>query len=230
MKIHCLQHVSFEGLGSIENWIRQNGFQLTYTKFFEPDYHFPEMNDFDFLIIMGGPMGVYDEDKYVWMESEKKFIFNSIHANKKVLGICLGAQLIASVLGAKVYPNHQKEIGWFDIKSNLSNKNPLFLENETKIKVFHWHGDTFDLPLNSKLFASNSVCENQAFIYKGHVVGLQFHLEITLNSLTNMLQHCADELLSAPFIQSAQEILSQNNYIPLLNLKMNKVLDFLVND
>jgi len=111
LRIHYLQHVSFEGLGSIAEWVTSNGHELTSTQFFINSY-LPEPADIDWLIIMGGPMGVYDEDKYEWLTAEKQFIKKAIDAGKTVIGICLGAQLIAKVLGAKVYPNQKRAIGW----------------------------------------------------------------------------------------------------------------------
>ena len=115
MRIHYLQHESHEGLGCIEDWAKRKGHLITSTKFYE-DSKLPDLSAFDFLIIMGGSMGVNDEDKYKWLKSEKDFIKRTINSKKPVLGICLGSQLIADALGAKVYPNKYKEIGWMDIK------------------------------------------------------------------------------------------------------------------
>ena len=228
MRIHCLQHVPFEGLGFIQNWINTNRYELTYTRFFE-DYVLPSLDDFDFLIVMGGPMGVYDEDQYSWLNIEKEFIKQSIQENKKVLGICLGAQLIAASLGSKVYPNKQKEIGWFPIKKfeNSINSNLFFDQSGTSLTVFHWHGDTFDLPLGSQLLASSEACVNQAFVYNERVVGLQFHLEMTEETIRTMLLNCGEELVDAPFIQTQSQILNSSFYIKENSIKMDLILDYL---
>ena len=136
LRIHYLQHVTYEGLGSIEEWISSSGHSLTVTRFFEST-DLPEMSDFDWLIIMGGGMGVNDDKLYPWLAEEKKFIRQSIDAGKTVLGICLGSQLVSTALGAKVYPNKEKEIGWFDIDFTpfaLSGK--LFSGYGNKLKSF----------------------------------------------------------------------------------------------
>ena len=121
MNIHFFQHVEFEGLGIIENWIRNNHHNLTATKFYSK-LELPEINEIDFLIIMGGHMSVYDDNRYYWLKYEKDFIERAIKHNKKILGICLGAQLLAVTLGAKVHKNDFKEIGWFPVKKIFKNK------------------------------------------------------------------------------------------------------------
>lgn len=228
MRIHCLQHVSFEGLGFIQNWINTNRYELTYTRFFE-DYVLPSLDDFDFLIVLGGPMGVYEQDKYSWLSVEKEFIKQAVQANKKVLGICLGAQLIAASLGAKVYPNKQKEIGWFPVKkAEDSNNSNLFFESiQAEFTVFHWHGDTFDLPTGAKLIASSEACTNQAFVYNERVIGLQFHLEMTEETIRTIILNCGEELVDERFIQTQIQILNSSFFIKDNNIKMNLILDYL---
>jgi len=177
--IAVIMHVPFEGLGCIEQWITKNNHSVTYIRLYEK-HELPDMNAIDWLIVMGGPMGVYDEAIYPWLSEEKTFIKQAIEAGKTVLGICLGSQLIAEVLGAKVYPNKQKEIGWFDVAlSERAKTDSLFAGFEDKFPVFHWHGDTFDLPEGSKHLISSEVCKNQAFLYNDKVLGLQFHFEVT---------------------------------------------------
>jgi GMP synthase-like glutamine amidotransferase len=202
LRIHYLQHVVYEDLGCIKLWASENGHQLTSTKFFK-NYALPEHSNYDWLIILGGPMGVYQQEKYKWLPIEKEFIKQSIEQNKTVIGICLGSQLIASALKAKVYPNKEKEIGWFPINVSEAIINPLF-NKEKCYTVFHWHGDTFDLPQNAALLASSEACANQAFIYSDKVIGLQFHLEVTINSLKRMIIFGASELTSGKYVQSIQ--------------------------
>ena len=213
LRIHYLQHVPFEDLGSIAEWATSNGHVLTSTQFFIHS-DLPEPADIDWLIIMGGPMGVYDEDKYEWLAAGKQFIRKAINAGKTVIGVCLGAQLIAEVLGAKVYPNQYKEIGWYPIELNaLSLENILFKDFDHELTVFHWHGDTFDIPENAIWLASSEACKNQAFLYNEKVLGLQFHFEMTEGSLKSMTENGAQELETRTFIQSTEMILSNMDLI-----------------
>ena len=227
LKIHTLQHVSFEGLGCINQWITTKGHTVNYTKLYD-NPQFPVLDEFDWLIVMGGPMGVYDEAMYPWLKEEKEFIRRAIEGGKTIVGICLGSQLIAEVLGAKVYPNKQKEIGWFDIqKTEIAKSQPLLEQIEELFTVFHWHGDTFDLPAGSERLFSSAVCLNQAFLYKKKVLGLQFHFEVTSHTLKEMIENGMSELVEDKTIQSATKILEQTNYIDSNNQKMFQILDYL---
>jgi len=227
LKIHTLQHVPFEGLGCIDQWITTKGHTVNYTKLYD-NPQFPVLDEFDWLIVMGGPMGVYDEAMYPWLKEEKEFIRRAIEGGKTIVGICLGSQLIAEVLGAKVYPNKQKEIGWFDIqKTEFAKSQPLLEQIEEQFTVFHWHGDTFDLPAGSERLFSSAVCLNQAFLYKKKVLGLQFHFEVTSHTLKEMIENGMSELVEDKTIQSATKILEQTNYIDSNNQKMFQILDYL---
>ncbi len=211
MRIHAFYHASFEGLGSIKQWISTSGFTLTETHWYEPNPSLPDIREVDVLIVMGGPMGIYDENVFPWLNLEKKFIREAISLHKKVLGICLGAQLLANALGAKVFANHHKEIGWLPIQGSSANHTltSFFPQNQT---VFHWHGDTFDLPDGAVLLASSQACLNQAFCWNDSVLGLQYHLEVEPNDVDLMVKNGKHELMDAPFIQSSQEILEETQY------------------
>ncbi|MEI8085018.1 MAG: type 1 glutamine amidotransferase [Paludibacter sp.] len=229
LSIHALFHVPFEGLGCIEQWIGKNGHDITFTNLYT-DYQLPNPDSIDWLIVMGGPMGVYDELIFPWLIEEKEFIRQVISKGKTVIGICLGSQLIAEVLGAKVYPNKQKEIGWYDVKiANSAKKLSAFSEFESNFPAFHWHGDTYDLPKESKHLFSSDVCINQGFLVNDNVLGLQFHFEVTAQSLVQMLEYGADELIESETIQSAKRILEQKELIVSNNLKMFQILDYLEN-
>lgn len=226
LNIHTLMHVPFEGLGCIEQWANNQNHTLSFTHFYE-DYQLPDPDKIDWLIVMGGPMGVYDEAIYPWLTNEKTFIRQAIEKGKTVIGICLGSQLIAEVLGAKVYPNKQKEIGWFDVNLSESAKvNSLFEGFKDCFPVFHWHGDTFDLPAESTHLISSNACKNQAFLYKDNVLGLQFHFEVTNQSLQGMLENGAAELIESETIQSTERILEQTANIETNNKKMFQILDY----
>lgn len=157
MRVHFIQHVSFETPGYLLNWAERNRYHVTYSKVFET-VHFPESNLFDLLIVLGGPMNIYEESIYDWLKSEKHFIKKSIQNNKKVLGICLGAQLVADALGAKIVQHHQKEIGWWPvIKTEHPHLSSLTSHMPDAFMSFHWHGDTFDLPEGAtQLFSSDA--------------------------------------------------------------------------
>jgi GMP synthase (glutamine-hydrolysing) len=225
MRIHYFQHVPFEGLGNIENWIKAKGHSLSSTHFYE-NAVMPELEDIDWLIVMGGPMGAYDEKIYPWLVAEKQFILQAIKKGIKVLGICLGAQLIASVLGAKVYPNSHKEIGWFPLRLTTAGAaSDLFEGFPVEFIVFHWHGDTFDLPAGAKHLAASEACVHQAFLYNKNVLGLQFHLDVLKDNIAEWVQSGAEELIEAPYIQTAGEMLSQDKRFAVIEKYMGQVLD-----
>ena len=225
MRIHYFQHVPFEGLGCIEDWVRQNNHQLSHTRFYETE-ELPSTDELDLLIVMGGPMGVYDESLYPWLINEKQLIRQMITANKPVLGICLGAQLIAEAMGSKVYANAHKEIGWYPIEtSQEAQQNLLFYWIEPQFTVFHWHGDTFDLPDQSTLLFSSQACKNQGFIWNNQVIGLQFHLEVTEESISGMIENCRQELTEGTYIQDIDILLSGTKIIEKNNQMMFRLLD-----
>ena len=229
LRIHYLQHVDFEGLGSIEEWVLMNGHTLSATKYYE-SFTYPTIDEIDWLIVMGGPMGVYDEDKFEWLAEEKKFIKQAIAAGKTVVGVCLGSQLIAEALGAKVYPNKEKEIGWFDIHfTDNAASNELFFDAPKTTKVFHWHGDTFDLPTNAIHLAFSEGCANQAFVHNKKVLGLQFHIETTEESLEDIFTYAPKESAEGnKYIQSAEEMYAQRNFANSNKTMLFSVLDRLV--
>jgi GMP synthase-like glutamine amidotransferase len=224
IRIHYFQHVPHEGIGSIEEWIMNKGHLLTATRFFNSE-KLPILNDFDWLIIMGGSMNVNDEKDYPWLAEEKKFIRLAIESGKTVLGICLGSQLVSAALGAKVYKNKEKEIGWFNIElTHYAQNEDLFSEMGSRLKVFHWHGDTFDLPEGAIHLASSEACKNQAYVYKDKVLALQFHLEPTRESLLDMLEGGIEEE-PATYIQSEKEIMDNVSLIDQGKKNLYKLLD-----
>ncbi len=225
MRAHYLQHVPFEGLGSIESWLESSGYSITSTKLFEST-SFPDLDEVDLVIAMGGPMSVNDEAEYPWLVPEKEFIRAAIEQGKPVLGICLGAQLIASAMGAKVYKNAEKEIGWFPVHGISQDSVSLF-SFPVSTQVFHWHGETFDLPSGARLLASSEGCVNQAFQLGACVIGLQFHLETTPESAHGLVENCRDELIASRYVQSEHEILGvDDDRYNSINSMMKSVLEF----
>lgn len=225
IRLHYLQHVPFEGLGSIESWAKTNGHTVSSTQL-HAGGALPSLEALDWLIVMGGPMGVHDDITFPWLVAEKRFIERAIATGKVVLGVCLGAQLIADVLGAKVYPNREKEIGWFPVdKTPEADNTRVFGKFPSKLEVFHWHGDTFDLPTGAIHVTRSTACANQAFVYDDRVVGLQFHLETTRQSAEQLIENCANELVEGPFIQTADTMLSNSRRFDTINTVMAQLLD-----
>jgi GMP synthase-like glutamine amidotransferase len=226
MNAHFFQHVPFEGLGNIEPWLRAKGYEITSTRFYE-SIQLPYPEKVDLLIIMGGPMSVNDEDVYPYLVEEKQFIRKCIEAGKPVLGICLGSQLIASAMGARVYRNPEKEIGWFPVQG-IEPDDPGTFRFPSTFEVFHWHGDTFDLPKGAIRLASSEATENQAFQIGRSVIGIQFHPETTPGLLYEMISHSRGELSAARYIQSEKEILGvRPEQYQVIQSLMGEVLAFL---
>ena len=224
MKIHIIQHVAHEGPGVIAAWAKSEGHTTSVTKVFNNE-RYPEASDLDMLVIMGGPMGVYEQDLYPWIAEEKTFIRQCIDRKKIVLGICLGAQFIASALGARVYPGKEPEIGWFPLtltdealSHSISNNIP------SPITVFHWHNDTFDLPEGSQRIAFSKLTPNQAFMLDDRILALQFHFEIDREAFTTILPHL-DETGNGRYLQSRDEIRDNMHHIEANNLIMIEILN-----
>jgi len=232
MKAHYLQHVPFEGPGYIESWLKENQHPISVTRFYEPNHQLPNPDDIDALIIMGGPMGVYDEDLYPWLKPEKAFISDCIARQKKVLGICLGAQLIATCLGADIHIAPHKEIGWFPVQAiYTSDKSTWFTDlfKDNPI-VFHWHGDRFDLPEGCTNLLNTEANTNQAFIYKETVIAIQFHLEVERVNVLNMLDNCGSDLNSSQYVQGVEQLVDGTRYCISAKHILRRLLNIFFND
>ena len=203
MNVQVLQHVPFEGIGSIERWLADRDAHTRYTRFYE-SFELPDPRHVDLVIAMGGPMSVNDEREHPWLASEKEFIRQSIGLGLPVIGICLGAQLIANALGARVYPGRHTEIGWFPVEAVDTDGDVFRLPSG--LPVFHWHGETFDLPAGAVRLAGSEACENQAFQIGRNIVGLQFHLETTPESVALILENCRGELVRGKYVQTESAI------------------------
>jgi len=228
MLIRYLQHVPFEGLAGIERWAKSNNHQTKAIKVYENE-PLPSVEDFDLLIALGGPMNVCDETTFPFLKEEKRFIEQAIRADKMVLGICLGSQLIADVLGAKVVRNKHQEIGWFPVElTPTANASKIFSSFPHLFTTFHWHGDLFEIPQGTIRVAESAACPNQAFVYDENVCAVQFHPEITKESLSLMLQHESEDLKDGAFIQTAEEMLNRENHFAENAAVLNCLLDSLV--
>jgi GMP synthase (glutamine-hydrolysing) len=227
MRIHALYHEPYEGPGNIKNWADMKGYRINSTSLYNKE-NLPDTDDFDMLLIMGGSMSVNDEKKYSWLKKEKNLIRESVNKNKAILGICLGAQLISSALGGKVYKNNFMEIGWFPVQFKntlLNNQLKKILPEE--LTVFHWHGETFENPPGAIGFASSEATANQAFISGSQVIGLQFHLEMTVNDIKEICNAGKAMLTESSYVQNANQIFSQMHYVEAGNKLMYGILNYL---
>jgi len=229
IRVHYLQHVPFEGLGSIEPWLNAAGYAITATRLFE-SARLPRAREIDFLIAMGGPMSVNDEIQFPWLAAEKALIREIVQAGKPALGVCLGAQLIAAAMGASVYPNSHREIGWFPVQAMPrpgAAPCPVF-QFPAEAQVFHWHGETFDLPGGAIHLAQSAGCRQQAFQLGAAVIGLQFHLETTPASLRDLVANCRSELVPAAYVQPEEALLATPpEAFRAVNRLMDEILAFL---
>lgn len=226
MRIHCLQHVPFEGPAGIADWAAARGHELSVTHLYTGAAP-PSTEVFDWLVVMGGPMGVYDQAEHPWLVAEKALLREAVAAGRTIVGVCLGAQLLAEVLGGRVYRNAEKEIGWFPIElTEAGRASDVFGFLPGRIEVFHWHGDTFDLPPGAVHLARSQGCGNQGFLWDGRVLGLQFHIETTPESLRELVEHGADDILPGPYVQSAERMLAASgNDFARINGALFGILD-----
>jgi GMP synthase-like glutamine amidotransferase len=206
MNVHVLQHVPFEDIGNMRDWIDAHAGGLSYTRFYQ-DPSLPNPASPDLVIAMGGPMSVNDHERHPWLAEEKTFLRAAIEAGTPVVGVCLGAQLVASAMGAGVYRSPVKEIGWYPVE-------PLATGDQTfgfpeRLRVFQWHGETFDLPRNAVPLARSEAVTNQAFQLGESVIAIQFHLEMTPRAVDALVSHCGHELVEADWIQSRETMAAE---------------------
>jgi len=226
MRLHYLKHVPFEDIGSIREWAVLRNVTVSCTELYK-GHELPSVEDFDALVVMGGPMNIYDEEQYPWLVKEKEFIKEAVEERKSIVGICLGAQLIADVLGSKVYENNHSEIGWYEVEKSIDE----FPFLEEKMTVFHWHGDTFDLPAGAIRLYRSETCMNQAFIYNNRVIALQFHLEANTFTARELVDNCADDIVDGEYIQTAAELfVKTKKYSKKANNAMFQIMDYLSNN
>jgi GMP synthase-like glutamine amidotransferase len=227
INIHCLMHVPFEGPGIIELWAQEKKHPMGYTRFYEND-PLPEPSQVDMLVIMGGPMNVFDFHIHSWMQDEIEWVRNYIDLGKPVIGICLGAQIIAAALGAEVYPGKHKEIGWHNLQFLPSlGEFRICKHLPSTRKVFHWHGDTFRVPEGAIRIACSAAYQNQGFIYNNKAIALQFHLEVTPESVAELVENCRGELVQGDYIQTEKEILRESRCFETNQELMFRFLDYL---
>lgn len=227
MRVHVVQHVEFEGPGCIRTWVENNG--LIYSSsLISKDENLPDPGDIDLLVLMGGPMSVYEDQRYPWLRKEKRYIEKCIGREKKILGICLGAQLVADVLGASVRKGFFKEIGWHPVFFTSAAELVALVDGLPDVLMpFHWHGDVFDIPDGAVRLARSAACVNQAFSYGGNILGMQFHLESSPRGIDELIRNCSGEIeeTDEPYIQSSAEIVKYMEYSNACNEMMIRILD-----
>jgi GMP synthase-like glutamine amidotransferase len=225
MRMAVLQHVEFEGPAAIADWAAKQEFPLQVFRLYR-DSALPSLSSFDMLTVMGGPMSANDEATLAWLRSEISLVRDAIAAGKIVLGICLGAQIIAKALGARVYAGSAKEIGWFPVQ-RTGEAHPLFEDLPSSFTPFHWHGETFDLPSGAQLLAKTEITPNQAFAVGRRVLGLQFHMEATADSVRALLNGAAQEIGHGAFEQQPGTILASLSHCtdirPLLHTVLGRL-------
>lgn len=224
MRIHLLQHGTLNDHVTIEEWAEKTGHSISKTVLIN-NKNLPRMNSFDWLIILGGIMDTHEEDKYPWLIEEKKFIKGAINQKKIVLGICFGAQLIAEALGAEIYKNKYKEIGWHKVNLTEDGKKlQVFGSFPDRFPVFQWHDYIFDLPPKAVRTAENEASENQAFVYNERVIGVQFHLEFNEECIRTLIREYGDKITEGKYIQPKEKILAERRLIREIDALKNLLL------
>lgn len=199
----AIRHVGFEHLGTIAGLLDDRGYEVRYLEAGVDDLSRP-MRTPDLLVVLGGPIGAYEEALYPALSDELRLIEAQLAAGRPLLGICLGAQLIARALGARVYPGPAKEIGWAPIRPTAAGRNSVLAPlADNDWHVLHWHGDTFDLPEGALRLAGTDIAENQAFTLGDGVLGLQFHIEVQAGEIERWLIGHAVEIAAAPGVEVA---------------------------
>jgi GMP synthase-like glutamine amidotransferase len=207
MRLQVFQHVAFEGPGEIARWARERGQELAMTPWHD-GAGAPDLAKVDGLIVMGGPMNIYEHRAHPWLPAEKEFLARALEQGRPVVGICLGAQLLADVLGGRVHQNPVKEIGWWPVKWRAAARTAPGWDFLPRASTpLHWHGDTFSLPPGAQWLAETGECPRQAFAWGRQALGLQFHLEANETSLKALIKNCGDELTpGGPKVQTAAKL------------------------
>ena len=227
MKLAALCHVAFETPAMIAEWASERGHELKEYHLYRGDA-LPAGDAFDGLIIMGGPMSVHDSAEHPWLEAEKQCIHHAIKHKKHIVGVCLGAQLIAEAMGAHIQRMEHKEIGWHPIAfSDAIMGHPLIAKLNTAMEVFHWHGEAFTMPEGATPLASSQACAIQGFWHESAILALQCHLEMDETSIARICDACADELdETSPHIQTHSKITRNIKAIPAMRRALFHMLDY----
>lgn len=222
-RMAVLQHVPFEGPAAIADWAKERGVPITIAHLYAGE-RLPELASFDMLTVMGGPMSANDEAKLDWLNPEIALVRQAMDGGKIVFGVCLGAQIIAKASGARVYGGRHKEIGWFPVQKTSAD-HPAFADIPATFTPLHWHGETFDLPYGAHRLAQTVATPNQAFAIGGRVLGLQFHMEATPESVSELVESEAGEIGPGDFEQPPGAILACISNCAAIRPLLDRVLD-----
>lgn len=226
MKIHCLVHLEFETLGNIREWACSKGYSIS-VSMPSANSFFPQPDDFDLLIIMGGLMSVYQEAEYQWLKNEKEYVKAVIGCGKAVYGVCFGAQMLSEILGGTVSKNKFREIGWHKVRSlAVIHEDSTLFHVPYDLIAFHWHGDTFTLPEGARRLFESEACMEQGFIYGGNVLAVQFHPEVDEGCVENLILNCSSDLIGGKYIQSEYYIRGRTDLIKSSSDLMFAILDW----
>lgn len=226
MRIQYIIHADFEPPGIIEEWAKQNNFEENFCRPFAGET-VPNSNEYDLLIIMGGPQSPLNTDEAPYLKDEIILIKKTIHAGIPILGFCLGAQLIGEALGARTEKSPNKEVGVFPIELTEEGcKDPLLKNLPKQFLVVHWHNDMPGITTEAKILAASRGCPRQIIRYSPLIYGFQCHLEPTKKNIETMIEYCPNDLTPGKFIQSSEELL--NNNFTLINKIMIEILNNLI--
>lgn len=227
MTLMCFQHSPLEGPSLIGDWASGRGHELRMHPW-HASGAVPYNGSWDALIVLGGPMAVYEQDRYPWIREEQRLMRQTLEEGKQVLGICLGAQLLADVLGGRVYPQGHQEIGWYPLFHQKHALDEVLLHDliEEHPMAMHWHGDCFEIPPGCRHLASSQACANQAFAYGRQALGLQFHWEFSRETLQQMLDNEGFLMPEGTHVQAPSQIMQQaGTYLPASRLALDRLLD-----
>lgn len=230
MRIQSIEHVPFEGPAGIANWAAKRGHELARTRIWAGD-PLPDPHEYDLLAVMGGPMSVHDELEFPWLAQEKECLKQAVARGRSVLGVCLGAQMLSQILGGQVGSNNQREIGWHPVRQTpWGAANPAFAGIPKEFTAFHWHGETFSVPRGASLLAESDACAQQAFAVGAKLVGLQFHFETTAQSMEQLIEHGAADLVEGQFVQTPEEMRAGLKHLEGLDAMLTRLLDNMARD
>jgi GMP synthase-like glutamine amidotransferase len=224
MRVHCLHHTTFEGTANVERWATRRGHLVSHS-FMSENPSLPEHDEYDLLVVFGGPMGAYEERKHPWLKTEKFFLEQALIQDKGILGICLGAQLLADVAGGRAYRGHSEEVGWFPVTLTETGKESNLARGFPEVfHPLHWHGDTFELPFGSRHLARSDCYPNQMFDLGERVLGIQFHLDLTFEDLKQIVRYQRFSK-QGPFFQSRAEVVAQKERFTSCLFLLHHLLD-----